>query len=103
MIILLKRNFMSEKKTATVRMEEGYMRATIQYNDPSYKAEICKAIVEIEDDLKIYPEIIHRRDSTKQGFCSVEFSGEDYICSRTCGEFIETLIKELKIEECVGD
>jgi len=94
---------MSEKRTAMVRMEEGYMRATIQYDDPSYKSEICKAIVEIETDLKIYPEIIHRIDSNKKGFCSVEFSGEDYICSRTCGEFVEDLLKQLDIKECVTD
>jgi len=94
---------MSEKRTATVRMEEGYMRATIQYGDPLYKSQICKAITELESDLKIYPEIIHRIDSKKKGFCSVEFSGEDYICSRTCGEFIETLMKKLEIKKSVSD
>lgn len=91
------------QQTATVRMEEGYMRVTIQYDDPSYKSEICKAITELEKDLDIYPEVLHRRDSAKQGFSTVEFSGDDYICSRTCGEFVEGLLKKLDIKECVAD
>ena len=94
---------MSSKRTAVVRMEEGYMRATIQYNDTEYKSEICKVIAHLEKKLDLYPEVIHRRDNQKKGFCSVEFSGDEYICSRSCGEFIEELISELEIEECVAD
>lgn len=86
-----------------VRMEEGYMRLTIEYDDPRFKTEICQNIAVIEEKLEIYPEVLHRRDSEKKWFCSVEFSGEDYICSRTCGEFFEALLKKLDIKECVTD
>jgi hypothetical protein len=91
---------MSCKRTAVVRMEEGYMRLTIEYDDPKYKTEICKDIAGLEQKLDIYPEVIHRRDNPKKWFCSVEFSGDEYICDRTCGEFIETLIHDLGIEKC---
>ena len=91
---------MQEIRTAVVRMEEGYMRATIKYDNPKYKSEICRAITHIEEKMDLYPEVLHRRDSQKKGFCTVEFSGEDYICSRSCGEFIETLIAKLGIKQC---
>jgi len=94
---------MSCSKTAVVRMEEGYMRLTIQYDDPPYKSEICKYIADLEKKLDIYPEVIHRRDSKTKWFCSIEFSGDEYICSRTCGEFIETLIHNLEIDHCEND
>ena len=94
---------MSCKKTAVVRMEEGYMRLTIEYDDPTYKSEICKDIANLEQKLDIYPEVIHRRDNPHKFFSSIEFSGDDYICSRTCGEFIETLIHDLDIEKCEED
>jgi len=94
---------MSSKRTAVVRMEEGYMRATIQYEDIEYKSEICQAITNLEKKLDLYPEVIHRRDSQKKGFCSVEFSGDEYVCSRSCGEFIEELISKLHIQECVDN
>ncbi|MCH9741337.1 MAG: hypothetical protein K0U38_10955 [Epsilonproteobacteria bacterium] len=94
---------MSDKIAAMVRMEEGYMRLTIEYDNPSFKTEICKNIAAMEQKLDIYPEVIHRRDSEKKWFCSAEFSGDDYICSRTCGEFIEGLLCNLNIKECVTD
>ncbi len=94
---------MSCSRKAIVRMEEGYMRLTIEYDDPIYKAEICKDIALLEQKLDIYPEVLHRRDNPTKWFCSIEFSGDDYICSRTCGEFIETLIHDLGIEKCEED
>lgn len=94
---------MSNLRTAVVRMEEGYMRVTIQYDNTEYKAEISQTITQLEKSMDIYPETIHRRDGEKKGFCSVEFSGDDYVCSRSCGEFIEALISKLDIQECVTD
>ena len=94
---------MSVNKTANVRMEEGYMRATIQYDEPSYKIEICKAVTELESSLKLYPEVIHRYDNEKKGFSTIEFSGDDYICDRNCGKFIEDLLCKLNIGECIAD
>jgi hypothetical protein len=94
---------MSENVTAIVRMEEGYMRLTLEYINPEFKIEICKEIAKIEMDLKIYPEVIHRRDSDKKCFTSIEFSGDDYTCDRTCGEFIEKVVTGLGIETCIND
>ncbi|HHH20098.1 MAG TPA: hypothetical protein ENK86_06285 [Campylobacterales bacterium] len=94
---------MSVNKTANIRMEEGYMRATIQYDESAYKAEICKAISELEGALKIYPEVIHRYDNETKGFSTVEFSGDDYVCDRTCGKFIQDLLCKLEIGECIAD
>ena len=94
---------MSSRRTAIVRMEEGYMRLTLEYVDPTFKTEICKNIGEAEKSLDIYPEVLHRRDDQKKCFTSVEFSGDEYICSRTCGEFIERVVAGLGIEECVTD
>ena len=91
------------KKTAVVRMEEGYMRLTIEYNDPTYKSEICKSIADLEKKLDIYPEILYKKGNKETWFCSIEFSGDEYICSRTCGDFIEELLHTLNIEKCESD
>jgi hypothetical protein len=84
-------------------MEEGYMRLTLEYNSPTFKTEICKYIGEAEKNLDIYPEVLHRRDSTKKCFTSVEFSGEDYTCSRSCGDFIESVVAGLGIKKIEND
>jgi hypothetical protein len=94
---------MLENTTAIVRMEEGYMRLTLEYINPEFKIEICKKIAKIEMDLKIYPEVIHRRDSDEKCFTSIEFSGDDYTCDRTCGEFIEKIVTELGIKTYIND
>ena len=90
-----------EKRKAVIRMEEGYMQVTIRYDNPKYKSEICRTITHIEEKMNLYTEIIHRRDNQKKGFCTVEFSGDEYTCNRSCGEFIENLILKLGIEECI--
>ncbi len=94
---------MANNKIANVRMEEGYMRLTIEYHNPMEKAEICKNVALLEQKFNIYPEVIHRRENKSDCFSSIEFSGEEYICSRTCGDFIEELLKELDIKKCERD
>ncbi len=94
---------MSNKKIANVRMEEGYMRLTIEYHNPLEKAEICKNVAILEQKYDIYPEVIHRRENRRDCFSSIEFSGGEYICSRTCGDFIEELLRDLDIKECEKD
>ena len=94
---------MVDDVTAIVRMEEGYMRLTLEYGHPSFKTEICKYIGQAESDFEIYPEVIHRRDNEKKCFTSVEFSGDDYMCTRSCGDFIESVVAGLGIKECVID
>jgi len=92
---------MTTDKTATVRMEEGYMRLTLGYGDPQFKGEICQAIARLEQELEVYPEVIHRREGEERSFTSIEFSGDEYICSRTCGNFIESLIQTLEMKDAI--
>jgi len=85
---------------ASVLMEEGYMRIHIEYTNPKSRSLICDAIGEIELEMDVHPEVIHRRLGKEGGTFSVEFSGDTYICSRTSGEFIEALLKRLNITKC---
>ena len=89
--------------TAMVRMEEGYMRLTLEYMNPMFKTNICKNIAKVESNLKMYPEVLHRYDSEEKCFTSVEFSGDDYTCDRTCGEFIDEVVQGLGIQEFIKD
>ena len=94
---------MTDNVVAIVRMEEGYMRLTLEYINPMFKTEICKSIAKVEKNLKMYPEVLHRYDGQKKSFTSVEFSGDDYTCDRTCGKFIDEVVHELDIKEFVRD
>ena len=91
---------MLHNREATVIMEEGYMRIHIEYTNPESRSLICDAIGEIELEMDVHPEVLHRRLEKEGGTFSVEFSGETYICSRTSGEFIEKLLKRLDIQKC---
>ena len=92
---------MLHNKCAIVKMEEGYMRVTVEYTESECRAQICDAIGEVERKLDLFPEVIHRRQGETSGTFSVEFGGpEDYVCTRTCGEFIEMLLDKLKILKC---
>ena len=92
---------MIENKTVTIEMEEQYMRATIFYKDTSYQSEICDSITALQKSTGLNPEIIYRKDIEDKGFCSIEFSGDEYSSSRECGGFIENLISTLNIQECI--
>lgn len=91
---------MPQNTKACVRMEEGYMRATINYKDIAYKTIVNDAIANLENSLQIHPEVIQREDSSSTGYITVEFSGEDYICNRNSGKFIQQLLNDLDISEC---
>jgi len=91
---------MLHDKCATVKMEEGYMRMAIEYTDPSSRSVICDEIGHVEEEMGLYPEVIHRRINETSGTFSVEFSGEEYVCQRTSGEFIEAILKKLNIKQC---
>ena len=91
---------MLHDKCATVKMEEGYMRMTIEYTDPSSRSVICDEIGKVEEEMNVYPEVIHRRISETSGTFSIEFSGEEYVCQRTSGEFAEAVLKKLGIKQC---
>ena len=90
-------------KTVIVRREEGYKSATIQYDSPEYKLEICKVITDLEQNFKLYPEVMHEEESENKSFYSVEFSGDDYTCDHSCGEFIEKMMNKLDIRESLEE
>ena len=92
---------MIDNGCASVRMEEGYMRAIIEYTKPECRSMICDLIGEVENELDIFPEVMHKRKDATSGTFSVEFGGsEDHVCSRIGGEFIETVLKKLELTEC---
>ena len=94
---------MLDSKRVTVEMEEQYMRATIFYNDILYQSEICDSITALQKSTGLNPEIVYRKDVNNKGFCSIEFSGDEYSSSRECGGFIENLLSSLDIKECIAD
>ncbi len=94
------RIFMIFNRHAKVAMEEGYMRLSIEYTNPKSRLIICDTVADIEKEMDVHPEVIHRRLENDSGAFSIEFSGEDYICTRTSGEFIEKVLKALDIDKC---
>ncbi len=91
---------MLHDKCATIKMEEGYMRMTIEYTDQASRSIICDRIGEVEKEMGIYPEVLHRRVTEDSGKFNIEFSGEEYVCQRTSGEFVEKILKKLDIKKC---
>jgi len=91
---------MLHNRQATVMMEEGYMRIHIEYTSPESRSLICDMIGEVEMEMDVHPEVLHRRLGETGGTFSVEFSGENYISTRISGEFIESVLKKLDIEKC---
>ena len=91
---------MLHDKCATIKMEEGYMRMTIEYTGLESRSLICDEIGKVEKEMDVYPEVIHRRVTDESGAFSIEFSGEEYVCQRTSGEFAEAVLKRLGIKEC---
>jgi len=94
---------MVNNRSASVKMEEGYMRLTVQYSEPKDRSVICDTIGKVEQETGLYPEVVHRRKDELCGSFSVEFGGSDnYVCTRECGDFVESLLKKLDItaREC---
>lgn len=92
---------MINNRSASVKMEEGYMRLTVQYSEPQDRSIICDTIGAVERETNLFPEVVHRRKDGSCGSFSVEFGGsEDYLCTRECGQFVETLLKKLEITAC---
>lgn len=89
---------MSRDMCADVKMEEGYMRMSVEYNNEMSKKRIQEAIGKVEKQMQIFPSVIRRAISDTAGNFSVEFGYDS--CQRTAGEFCETLMKELGIDHC---
>ncbi len=89
---------MSRDMCADVKMEEGYMRMSIEYNNDESKATIQAVISKVEKDMNIFPSVIRRAINADAGNFSVEF-GTDGI-PRDAGDFCESVLKELGIKSC---
>ena len=90
---------MTRDMCADVKMEEGYMRMSIEYNNDISKVQIQQAIGKVEKDMKIFPSVIRRAINETSGNFSVEF-GIDEDCTRDNGDFCEAVLKELGISNC---
>jgi hypothetical protein len=89
---------MERDMCADVKMEEGYMRMSIEYNNDNSKTKIQTAIASIEKDMGLYPSVIRRAISANAGNFSIEFGVEGI--PRDAGDFCEAVIKELGINNC---
>lgn len=89
---------MSRDMCADVKMEEGYMRMSIEYNNDDTKNNIQTAISKVEQKMGIYPDVVRRAISDTAGNFSVEFGFDS--CQRTSGEFCEAVMHELGINKC---
>lgn len=89
---------MERNMCAIVRMEEGYMRMGIEYNNDESKKRIQDAIGKTEADMKLFPSVIRRAISENAGNFSIEFKADGE--HREAGEFCEAVIKELGIDHC---
>jgi hypothetical protein len=90
------------KKTAVVKMEEQYMRISINYEDKADRGFISEKIGEVEQQLKIFPDVLHKDINKSLSSFSIEFGGCEYVCSRESGDFIKLLIDKLGIVQCDG-
>ena len=89
---------MSRDMCADVKMEEGYMRMSIEYNNNVSKQKIQSAIDKIEKEMGLHVDVVRRAISETAGNFSVEFGFDS--CQRTSGEFCESVMHELGISKC---
>ncbi len=84
---------------ADVKMEEGYMRISIDFNNDDSRDKISNAISEVEKEMKIYPSVIRRNIDEHCGNFSVEFGIEE-MNGRDSGKFCEVVMHKLGIGHC---
>ncbi|HIP12219.1 MAG TPA: hypothetical protein EYG73_05805 [Arcobacter sp.] len=89
---------MSRDMCADVKMEEGYMRMSVEFNNDKSRDTIQEAISKVEKSMKVYPSVIRRNIDEQAGNFSIEF-GDDGI-PRDAGDFCEAVMKELNITNC---
>lgn len=89
---------MSRDMCADVKMEEGYMRMSVEYNNDESKKKIQAAIGIVEKKMQIFPSVIRRAIDDSAGNFSIEFETEGI--GREAGEFCETLMHELGLSKC---
>ena len=89
---------MSRDMIADVKMEEGYMRMSIEYNNDVSKNKIQDIISQVEKEMQVFPSVIRRAIDADAGNFSVEF-GTDGI-QREAGDFCEAVLHELDLKGC---
>jgi len=89
---------MSRDMCADLKMEENYMRMSIEYNNDDSRVKIQQAIDTIEKQTQLYPTVFRKAISNEAGNFSIEFETEG--TQRDAGEFCEALLKELGIDHC---
>ena len=90
---------MSRDMCADVKMEEGYMRMSIEYNNDDSKQKIQNAIAKAEKELQVYPSVIRRAIDNTAGNFSVEFDTEGI--PRDAGDFCEAVLHDLGLKSSV--
>ena len=89
---------MKRDMCADVKMEEGYMRLSIDFSNDESREKISNAITKIEKSMKLFPSVIRRNIDPHCGNFSVEFGEPGG--STEAGVFFEELMKELGIDHC---
>jgi len=89
---------MTRNMCADVKMEESYMRMSIEYNNDDSRKKIQDAIIKVEKETGIYPTVLRRAISEHCGNISVEFDTEGV--DREAGDFCEDVLKTLGIDHC---
>ena len=90
---------MARDLCASMKMEEGYMMMSVDYNNDESRAKIQAAISKIEREMKIYPSVLRKSISDTAGNFTVEFEVDNVL--REGGNFCEMLMKELNIQDCL--
>ena len=88
---------MARNGTAVVRMEEMYLRLTIEFDNEEYQEKISNAMTETQKELNIKPiSVIVRKINDVAGNVSAEFDVE---CeNREAGKFFDRVLEKLGIE-----
>jgi hypothetical protein len=86
----------SRNMCADMKMEEGYMRMSIEYNNEGSKNQILSAISSAEKNIIANPDILVREVDSAIGNISVEFFVEGV--TREAGEFCESVLKALNLK-----
>ena len=89
---------MSRDMCADMKMEEGYMRMSIEYNNEHSRQKIQEAIAKIENQMQVYPSVIRKAIAENIGNFSLEFDTDNV--TREGGSFCKAVMKELNISEC---
>ncbi len=89
---------MSRDMCTDMKMEEGYMRMSIEYNNDISKNKIQEAISKTEKDMQIFPSVLNKELGDNIGNFSLEFETDNV--ARDGGNFCNAVMKELNITSC---